>query len=242
MVVSDTLRPSAALFRKVQPLEGSQVGYEEGRILASAGRYAAAIPLLQRALKALQSLQDQNPGSDDALPFEIGSSYIWLGEAEAGEGNLEAALDNYRKASAAIQPPSGERVADDTLCGLATSYIKTGDVLARMGGFEKAAALYEKALEIAVPLLKPENQDVPAMYAAADAYAGLGKVSEAGARRASDGRERTRLWSEALSWYEKSLKTWQNIPNPSSIGPVGFKAGDPAEIARRMADCKRATR
>ena len=33
---------------------------------------------------------------------------------------------------------------------------------------------------------------------------------------------------------------WQNIPNPSGIGPAGFKARDPHEIVRGLAERKSA--
>jgi eukaryotic-like serine/threonine-protein kinase len=212
------------------------VDYEEGRILASAGRYGAAIPLLKRAIKGFQDLHAQNELPDDAT--ELGPAYIWLGEAEAGERNLPAALENYRKASAALQSPAGEPMADDTRCQLATSYIKEGDVEKKMGSLEEATVAYKKALQIVTPLVAPERKDVPALYAAADAYAGLGDVSGVRARRASDAGPQGRLWSDGGAWYEKSLNSWRNIPNPSPIDPVGFKARDPHEIARRLADCK----
>ena len=214
-------------------------GYEEGRILASTGKYLAAIPPLQRALKGFQGFRDQSSRLDDEITSDIGASYIWLGEAEAGARNLREALENYKKGAATLQSPHGEPVADDNLCELAISYTKTGDLLTRMGDLGGAAAAYEKALEIVLPLVKPERKDVPALYVAADAYAGLGDLSGTRARRTSNARDRAKFWSDAREWYEKSLSTWQNIPNPSPINPLGFKAGDPHEIGRRLADSKK---
>jgi hypothetical protein len=89
--------------------------------------------------------------------------------------------------------------------------------------------------------LSPERQDVPALYAAADAYAGLGDVFARRARGTRDAKERADLGNDSRTWYEKSLSTWQNIPNPSGIGPAGFKARDPHEIARRVAERKSAS-
>jgi len=111
-----------------------------------------------------------------------------------------------------------------------------------MGGLPEASAAYEKALDIVTPLVSPERRDVPALYAAVDAYAGLGDVSAARARRARNAKEQAQLWNGARTWYEKSLSTWQKIPNPSGIGPNGFKARDRREIARNLAECKSATR
>jgi hypothetical protein len=82
---------------------------------------------------------------------------------------------------------------------------------------------------------------MPALYAAADAYAGLGDVFARRARGTRDAKERADLGNDSRTWYEKSLSTWQNIPNPSGIGPAGFKARDPHEIARRVAERKSAS-
>jgi tetratricopeptide (TPR) repeat protein len=222
-------------------LDVAEMNYEEGRLLTSTGRYAAAIPQLQRAIHAFQGLHTQGRDGTDMGPG-LGAFYIWIGEAEAGRRNLHRALENYRQASAEMQSPAGRPVPDDTLCQLATSYVKAGDVLTKMRSLHEASASYEKALDIVTPLISPERQDVPALYPAADAYAGLGDVSATRARRARTAREQTQQWSDALTWYEKSLRKWQNIPNPSGIGPAGFKARDPQEIARRLAECKSATR
>jgi hypothetical protein len=75
------------------------------------------------------------------------------------------------------------------------------------------------------------------MYAAADAYAGLGDLSPFGARQASDAKERTRIWRNACAWYETSLSTLRNIPNASRVSPAGLKTRDSHDIARRFANC-----
>jgi eukaryotic-like serine/threonine-protein kinase len=240
-------RGMLAPMAKADPLDSmlqlDMVGldYEEGKILASTGRYAAAVPLLQRAIKAFQDLHAQKK-LPDVAGSRLGAAYIWLGEAEAGERNLQQALENYRKASGALQSPPGELMADDTLCELATAYTKTGDVLIRIGDLQEATATYRKALEIVAPrVAAPERQDVPALYVAAAAFAGMGDVSTARARTGRDGGVRGQLWIEAQAWYEKGLSTLQKIPNPSGLGP-GFKVRDPHEIALRLAEYKSATR
>jgi tetratricopeptide (TPR) repeat protein len=213
------------------------LNYEEGRILATTGKYEAAITPLQRAIKGFQDLHARNE-MPDVAGSELGSAYIWMGEAESGDGDLRAALENYTKASAALQSPAGEPVADDTRCQLTTSYIKAGDVLTKTGRWEDASASYKKALDIVTPLLSPERQDMPAMYAAADAYAGEGDVSVLRARKSSEAKDQISLFNDAGAWYEKSLSIWRNIPNQSKIGPTGFTVRSATEIARAYAQCK----
>ena len=57
------------------------------------------------------------------------------------------------------------------------------------------------------------------------------------ARKTASTKERSTQWSEAQHWYEKSLNTWQRIPNPGRISPTGFEASDPRQIARHLAQC-----
>jgi tetratricopeptide (TPR) repeat protein len=103
----------------------------------------------------------------------------------------------------------------------------------QLGDLNAASGAYQKAVDITNPLISVENEDVPAFYPAADAYAGLGNTFAIKARRAT-GAESARLWSEARSSYEKSLSLWRRIPNPSRISPTGFIAGDAREVTRRL--------
>ena len=226
--------PQNSMFR--QDMVG--LDYEEGRILVSTGRYAAANNLLQRAIKSFQDshIRKEMP---DITSSELGSAYIWLGEAKAEESDPRAALDYYTKASTALQAPPGESVDDDTRCQLATSYVKAGEVLTKMGRLEDASASYRKALDIVTLLISPQRQDVPAMVAAADAYAGLGDLSAVRARQASGAKEQASARRDACAAYENSLSTEGKIPNPSTISAAGFKVRDPRDIAHKFANCIR---
>jgi hypothetical protein len=64
------------------------------------------------------------------------------------------------------------------------------------------------------------------LYAAADACAGLGRVSGAFARRVEDRNERSMHWTAASEWYQKSIASWKKIPNPSRFAPDGIEMID----------------
>ena len=116
---------------------------------------------------------------------------------------------------------------------LGHAYLKTRNLT-------KAGEQYHKALSIADSMISsnPANAaNVEVLYALADTYAGLGDLSAMLARKAPSAKERSRQWSEARHWYEKSLNAWQRIPNPARISPSGFEASDPRQIARRLAQC-----
>jgi tetratricopeptide (TPR) repeat protein len=103
-----------------------------------------------------------------------------------------------------------------------------------MGKLREADATYAKALEIANPTLSLDHKDFPALYAAADAYAGLGDVAAAQARQALDPAVQSQQYRKARAAYEKSLEVWKEIPNPSRISGNGYLAGDPHQVALRL--------
>ena len=105
----------------------------------------------------------------------------------------------------------------------------------RYGLSREASAEYAKALETANLTFSLEHGDFPALYAAADAYAGLGDVAAAEAHQTQDASLRSKLSSEARTEYEKSLNVWKQIPHPSRISGNGYLAGDPKEVAQRLA-------
>jgi serine/threonine protein kinase/tetratricopeptide (TPR) repeat protein len=206
--------------------------YEDGRTLVIMGKYEEAVSRLRTTLQAVE----RSRSTED---LSLGDVYIWLGEAQAGMHDLSGSLDSYKKAAAALEIPAGETAYDDTRCESAVSYTKMADVLLKKGDRQQARTAYQKALDIVTPSISLERHDVPAFYAAADAYAGLADVSAAEAREARDANARSRLWNEARSGYEKSRAMWEKIPNPSHIGPTGFEARDSHDVARRINECNR---
>ena len=88
---------------------------------------------------------------------------------------------------------------------------------------------------LAEPLIVTEAPDLDALYAAADAYSGLGSLSVRKARRVGVPREQRRIaWIEARSLYEQSVKTWQHIDHPNHTAPNFFLAGDPVSAKKQL--------
>jgi tetratricopeptide (TPR) repeat protein len=108
-----------------------------------------------------------------------------------------------------------------------------------MGKLHEASATYAKALEIANLTFSLEHKDFPALYAAADAYAGLGNVAAAQARQTRDPAEQSQQYRKARTAYEKSLEVWKQVPNPSRISGNGYLAGDPRQVALRLGSLAR---
>ncbi|MBZ5679274.1 MAG: hypothetical protein LAO24_04105 [Acidobacteriia bacterium] len=211
-------------------LDIAAMDYHEGRALATMGRYDDAIVRLQKAASAFDALHAPTRSADDS-PHGLGAIYIWLGEAHAGNGDLRHALQNYQKAAVALGETSSQQTDDDTRCELAVAYTKSATVLAKVGKLREASEAYREALGIVTPAAIPEHRDVPALYAIADASAGLGDVTAAIAHEAKDNRERSRLEEEARRMYRNSLDAWKQIPNPSRISPSGFQVSHPVRVA-----------
>jgi tetratricopeptide (TPR) repeat protein len=102
-----------------------------------------------------------------------------------------------------------------------------------MGRLEQASAAYKKAVDRIEPHSPPEYKNVPALYAAAAAYRGLGDIALARARQNAATSQRSVLLREARESYERSLAAWKQIPNPSHISPLGYLADDPRQINQR---------
>ena len=113
--------------------------------------------------------------------------------------------------------------------------VKLGET-STMAGQDRAAEVYfRQALDVANPLIANETPDIDALYAAADAYAGLGLIGIRKAKSTSQSaREQRQSWADARSSYEMSLSTWHRIGHPNHIAPNGFQAGDPAKYKRQL--------
>jgi tetratricopeptide (TPR) repeat protein len=183
------------------------------------GRYPESIAKFEEVAKIFEKAARR---SGDDSPHGPADIYTWLGDAFAGKGDLRGGLKYFQKATAALGTNATPATDDDTRCELATSYLKTGSVLARMGKTSDAFAAYRKALDTANPAAAAEHNDVPLLYVIADAQAGLADVGSSLARQARDPGERSRLTQEARSYRQQSLETLRHIPNPSRISPSGF--------------------
>ena len=204
--------------------------FEEGKTLAVAGRYAEALPLLIQAFQGYQALHLEN----DVGPGP-GAMQAWIAEAFTGTHNLAEALKNYEKAAATLAADQADY--DDARCDLAMVQSKIGFVLLKMGKLKDAQAEYQKALDTAKLSFSLEHVDIPALYAAADAYAGMGEAAMAEARTTKEDAARATLVQKARADYESSLSIWKHIANPSRISGNGYAASlEFRELSSRLAN------
>jgi serine/threonine protein kinase len=153
-------------------------------------------------------------------------------------------LMSAKKPDAAIAIFESARTIEESLYKAGTSDkrtnvaacdVKMGQAAAQAGHEQAAAEYFHQALSIAEPLVSSEVADLDALYAAADAYSGLGQLSMKKAQRPGLTAERRKTnWTEARSSYLLSLNTWQRIEHPNHTAPNSFEVGDPTVVAREL--------
>jgi eukaryotic-like serine/threonine-protein kinase len=205
--------------------------FEIGRALAVSGKSAEALPVLIRAFEGYEALHLE----DDVGPGP-GAMQAWIGEAQAGTHRFTEALTSYERAVRIVA--KDELNYDDARCDLAMLDAKIGNMLTKLGNLKEANGEYLKALEKARITFSLEHMDIPSLYAAAEAYAGMGDVAAARARQTSEKGRRDQLLQEARMEYRKSLEVGKHIPVPARYGPNGYLARSAAEVARRLAECQ----
>jgi tetratricopeptide (TPR) repeat protein len=203
--------------------------FELGRALAVSGKNAEALPILTRAFAAYKALKLE----DDVGPGP-GAMLAWIGEAQARTHHYAEALRSYREALAILA--SDEANYDDARCDVAMLQTKLGNLFLRLRDLRQAEVHYQQGLDEAKISFSLDHMDTPALYAAAEAYAGLGDVAAARARRESVDDMRLSLWRQACSWYQKSLQTWKQVSTPSYYGPNGYVARGPENVAQLLAE------
>jgi non-specific serine/threonine protein kinase/serine/threonine-protein kinase len=230
-------RERTARLAKLDPenkmLQSDMCGFdfEDGRAYVVNGKSKDGLPLVQRSAQCFHDLHleaDTGPGT--------GLLETWIGEAQARAHNLPEALKHFQSGAAALAADLEKY--DDARCDLAMVQTKIGNTLLAMGKVAEASEQYRKALETAKLSFSLEHMDLPALYAAADAYAGLGDVAVAEANHAKDIAAKSSFLTQAHAAYANSLNVWKRIPYPSPMSGNGYLARPPQEVARQMASVR----
>jgi len=202
--------------------------FEIARALAVSGKYREALPQLIRAFDGYMSLHLE----DDVGPGP-GEMKAWIGDAQAGTHHFAEALKSYQEAAVILA--KDESSFDDARCDLAMVETKIANMLLLMGKLKEANLQYAQALDKAKLAPALAHMDIPALYAAAEAYTGMGNAAAEEARSVKEAALRSGLCEQARTSYRKSLDIWKHIPNPARYGPNGYLVRPPAEVAKLLA-------
>jgi len=199
---------------------------------ARAGKLPMALDDSNRALELLRARVLSGPKNAyqqkvfAAMLVIRGTILIAAKQPEAARAEIEQGRSIYE---------SFFKAGIMTHVNAAAAQVKLGEALALGEHDRDAENAYREALTILEPMIPAEPADLDALYAAADAYAGLGDLSMKAARqRGAAVSERRTRWTEAQSWYSKSNDTWRRIPHPIHTAPNGFPAGDPAAVTGKL--------
>jgi len=194
------------------------------------GRHGLALDYSERALQLMRNLTSAAP--------------------ERGYGNRELAimlvirgliLTAARQPDAAIVEIERGRSIYESLykagageqVNVAAADVKLGEADFRAGRDDAATRYFQEALKIAEPLIVNNNLD--AIYVAADAHCGLGDLSAKKARQHGQSVQARRAqWTEARSQYQQSLGAWHRIEHPNHTAPNSIPAGDPALVTKQL--------
>jgi tetratricopeptide (TPR) repeat protein len=196
--------------------------YREGRALAVEGRHAESIAVLNRAIDELERAGAHSRPPGDIVQ-DMSAVLIWVGDESTRLGNLRAALESYDRATSMLEATrKASLLNQDAICELATGLNRTGEIAIRQGQLPEAAAAFERARTLVDTESALDRRDVPSLYAAAEALAGLADVSAALARTARAALNETTLHRNARDQIERSNRLRAAIPVRARITPIGL--------------------
>jgi tetratricopeptide (TPR) repeat protein len=201
------------------------------KMLARVGRTDEAVARAAKARTMLQKLLAVDPKNATFLGY-LGESYDASVDVLATKGDLDAALRSARQELAIYQQlvfadPSNQMARAD----IGWSDVNIGEVLLRQNKPTEAL----QPIRDALANFRKSNQSKGFWYAVemGQAYLDLGKVYAALAERASSPGEKMRLWREARSQLQESLRA-----RSASPGRLDANGRDQmSEIRGQLARC-----
>lgn len=123
----------------------------------------------------------------------------------------------------------------DVLLNVAAIHAKVGSSLVALGHAKDAEREYQQALAIDQGVAIGSSPPAEIEYTRADSYFGLGTVEAALAAAARQPSQQIEHWTQARSYYQKSLETWKGIPNPAYVSPEGWGCGNSTMTRQALA-------
>jgi serine/threonine protein kinase/tetratricopeptide (TPR) repeat protein len=219
--------------------EDLAIGYAMlGKASADSGRVQEGLGLLRKAAGMIE--QEIHPDFQNSDKQRVlGLLYIWHAQVLLNTpGSTESALSEYKKTVAIYERIQSAEPNDiEARITLAATNIKIAETLAAKHP-ATAIALYEKAIPVLEPYALGTPPNSPAQYALGDALTGMGVALQTQARQKGATPERQlEHWTQARSWFERSLAQWKQVNNPGKLSPIGFDTGGPALAAKQLAEC-----
>jgi eukaryotic-like serine/threonine-protein kinase len=214
--------------------------YDVGDTLVKMGMVKDGLATIRRAIALDKELVSVDP-KRGALRSLLAQHRVAEAEALNKVGDAAGALQSYKEARSLHQSLAElDDLNLDARLNVSATDAKIAATDLRLREVDDAREMYLRALRVSEPPAGGNPPNLQAQYTLADSYSGLGDVAVYLARKTNEPIRQFSYWTEASSWYEKSLRVWRAIPNRSVISPSEFDVGDPGQVANRFAVCKAA--
>jgi len=201
-----------------------------GRVRESKAEIAKAINLMENLVRA-----NPNNASQQSILAEVHKTRAQIlrhsNDPGASLADYKVVLAVYRDL---LEKDSSNMSAQ---VGSATASLGMAKAEWQLHHSELASTNFRTALAAVKPLLLANNPDQWALYTAADAYAGLGRLENEEAGKASPSERKLHL-ENATNWFGLSLEQLTRIQQPvtafeDDVGPI-----DSARIRKELAQCE----
>ena len=199
---------------------------------ARTGKIKLALDYSKRALDILRPIVSAAP--DKAFQRGIFAAMLVIhGTILTAANQAQAAIPEIEHGRAIYESLS--KTGSTNIVNVAAADVKLGQAAAKAGNELKSSDYLQRALEAVEPLISGSSPDLDALYAAADAYSGLGDLNwKRSSIHGASARERKSGLLAAQVSYQSSLNAWHRIPHPNHSAPNSFPAGDPAVVAEQL--------
>jgi tetratricopeptide (TPR) repeat protein len=202
-----------------------------GRSLRKMDCLDQATAAFERARAILEEVVEWDPGHH-YVRSDLAACHGFLGRVHEVEGNLQAALDEFRADVAineqlvAIEPENGSWNLFH-----ADALTKEGRVLMRLGRLEEAEIRHRRALDLRQRALDARDQDAMAQTDVAESLLELGRVET---RKGFDEAARS-AWRRAAELLEATLRTSDFVMHRLRFARTLLELGD-TERARPVVE------
>jgi serine/threonine protein kinase len=202
------------------------------------GQLPASLTYMNKGMEIMQALVASSPQNvpQRRILGQIysarASNLLSLHQPQAAFKDLQQACtirESFRKADPA---DTGAAIS------VAACTKQMGIAAAECGNEQSAAKYFHDALAVVEPALSEGAPNLEALYAASDAYAGLGDLQVKEARKpGQNDAHRKAMWIGARASYQKSLEIWHRVAHPEHSSPGDLDVTDPSEVLKRLEIC-----
>jgi non-specific serine/threonine protein kinase/serine/threonine-protein kinase len=218
--------------------QGLAIAYANTAVgLRKTGHKTMSLDYMEKSLELMRAVIASDPDNRQqrgylaVIAATSGSNFMHLGKAEGALREFDEARAIYESFHKA------DTSETEAAINAAACKEKMGEAASLASKPQLAEQYFQQALSVVEPLLSAKDPDSQ-RYAAVDAYSGLGDLKLQEARQLRQGSARKReSWTQARSWYLKSIDARRRIEHPSRTSPNGFDVGDPRRVTQNLQLC-----